>query len=740
MCYKIFGFVLWMVVFSGVSLAQNNNKDFRSLTGEARYFFDNELYIQALPYYLEAEKKNPGDKEINLNIGICYLNSNDKKKKALPFLQYASKQSDISPEAYYYLGRALHINYEFDLAITSFNTFIEKVPEKGNEEFVKDVRRQIRMCENAKEFIDKPVNVIIQNLGPEINSPFPDYVPVISADESVLIFTSRRPGSTGNKKDIFDKKYYEDIYMSTKVDTVWGAPVSIGSPINTEKHDATVGLSADGQQLYIYRLGDIYYCNLIGDQWSEPTLFASDVNTRMWEPSASVSADGNIFYFSSDRKGGFGKRDIWRVKKLPDGEWSFAQNLGPTINTDQDEDGPFIHPSGRTIYFSSNGHKSMGGFDIFSSDLTETGDWGEPINIGYPVNTPDDDIYFVLSAEGKHGYFSSVRDDSYGEKDIYMITFPEVSIPLTVMRGYIHGANKVPIGARIIVTDNETGELVGVFKSNKATGKYIIILPPGRDYNFTVEGKGADEYLFYSKNINIPDQSEFKVIEDSIVIKEIKVGAKTVLRNLFFDTDKSNLRPTSRVELDRIFRLLQDNQNIKIEISGHTDDVGSKKYNQRLSEKRANAVVEYIYERGISKNRLVAKGYGKMKPIEDNSTEEGRQQNRRTELKIIEINEDGDFKPDSSAHNVIYRIQIAIGKQLLPPDHKSFKGVQGVEADENNGDIIKYVAGKFGEYEAASNFRNQIKTKNGILDCFIVAYQGEKRISITEAKRLTTKY
>ncbi|MBL4655919.1 MAG: OmpA family protein [Bacteroidia bacterium] len=740
MSYRTFGLVIWMGTIAGVSLAQNSKKDVRSLTGEARYFFDNELYIQALPYYLEAEKKNPGDKEVNLNIGICYLNSNDLKKKALPFLDFAAKQGDISPDVYYYLGRAMHINYEFDQAITSFNTFIEKVPEKGNEEFVKDAKRQIEMCENAKEFIDKPVNAIIENLGPEINSPYADYVPVISADESVLIFTSRRPGSTGNKKFIFDKKYYEDIYMSTKIDTVWGPPVNIGSPINTDKHDATVGLSADGQQLYVYRLGDIYYCNLIGDQWSEPTKFASDVNTRMWEPSASISADGNVFYFSSDRKGGHGKRDIWRVKKLPDGEWSFAQNLGPEINTEYDEDGPFIHPSGKTIYFSSNGHKSMGGFDIFSSELTETGKWEEPVNIGYPVNTPDDDIYFVLSAEGKHGYFSSVREDSYGEKDIYMITFPEISIPLTVMRGFIYGADKIPVGAKIVVTDNETGELVGIFKSNSATGKYIIILPPGRDYNFTVEGEGENDYLFYSKNVNIPDQSEFKVIEDSILIKEIKVGAKTVLRNLFFDTDKSDLRPTSRVELDRIFRLLRDNQQIKVEISGHTDGVGSKKYNKRLSEKRANAVVEYLYERGVQKNRLTAKGYGKLQPIADNSTEDGRQQNRRTELKIIEINEEGDFKSDTSVSHVIYKIQIAYGKQLLPADHKSFKGVQGVVADQSDKTLIRYVTGNYSDYGAASDFRDEIKSKNGILDCFIVAYQGEKRITIREAKRLTTKY
>jgi outer membrane protein OmpA-like peptidoglycan-associated protein len=491
-----------------------------------------------------------------------------------------------------------------------------------------------------------PIAMEVKNIGKTINSEFPEYAPVISADESVLIFTSRRPNTTGGKI-AEDGSFFEDIYISYNQNGEWTEPKSIGENINTPGHEATIGLSVDGQQLLIYKDdngdGNIYYSKLDGDTWQAPIKLSDNINSKSWESHASISSDGNTLYFTSNRKGGYGGRDIYFSRKLPNGEWGLPINMGPKINTPYDEEGPFIHPDNRTLFFSSKGHNSMGGFDVFISLKDENGNWSQAMNLGYPLNSSDDDVFYVLSADGKRAYYSSIKEDSYGDKDIYVASFIEFKEkPLALIKGTVKDANgNVPKDVVITVSNNETGEIVGTYIPNSKTGNYLFILPPGANYNITYEAEG---YLFKSENIDIPEDANYFQVNKAIELEPIQIGSKIVLNNIFFDFDKATLRDISKIELEKLTKLMVNNPKIIVEISGHTDAKGNENYNLKLSQDRAQAVVNYLITRGIDKNRMIAKGYGKSRPIANNynpdGTEnpEGMQLNRRVELKVISIN------------------------------------------------------------------------------------------------------
>jgi outer membrane protein OmpA-like peptidoglycan-associated protein len=386
----------------------------------------------------------------------------------------------------------------------------------------------------------------------------------------------------------------------------------------------------------------------------------SPINSKYWEPSVCLSADERTLFFVSDRPGGLGGRDIYMCRRLPNGKWSAPINLGPPINTPYDEDGPFFHPDGKTLFYSSNGPNSMGGFDIFRTELRPDSTWAPPINLGYPINTPGDDIYFVLSASGLHGYYASERDDSYGEKDIYLIDFSTLQVAaqpteskeeelnvssepasapvfrpnLTLVTGIIYDSQtQAPLEATITIIDNVRAETLAVLTSNAATGKYLISLPAGKNYGIAVTAPG---YAFHSENFIVEESMGYREVRKDIGLNRYKAGTTIILRNIFFDFDKATLRPESKVELERVYTILTENPRMKVRIAGHTDNIGSDEYNQRLSEARAKAVYEYLISRGISADRLSYIGYGESRPIDTNETSEGRQNNRRVELEIIE--------------------------------------------------------------------------------------------------------
>lgn len=570
---------------------------------------------------------------------------------------YYKNIGDSAPaDAYLAYGRVLRIKHKIDTAIENFKLYEEFYGASNTsiaEEARNEVEREIQICNTAKLLIENPVNIIVKKIE-KVNTKYPEYAPVVSADEQTMIFTSRRKlkeeadDETGKQaKDPIDFKYFEDIYITKKdKEGNWQEPKLISNKINSSGHEATIGLSVDGQQLLIYSaqddpLGDIYYSKLNGSEWSTPIPFEA-LNSKASETHACFSANGKTIYFSSNRKGGYGGFDIYKVTMLPNGEWSNPLNLGSKINTEFDDRAPFIHPDGVSLFFSSDGHETMGGFDIFqATDLGEEG-WSTPENIGYPINTTEDDLFYTTSVDGKRSYYASEKEAGMGDKDLYLITIPKPPVQaMTVMSGFFTLGDQVgtiPEDAEIVVRDNETQEIVGIFKPNRKTGKYLFILPPGKNYNVTYNAEG---YLFKSENLIVPKNSAFQSIKKEIKLSPIKANEFIILNNVFFEFDSDVLTSDSKAELNKLFTLLSNNPNIKVEIQGHTDSKGNKSYNKKLSQKRSEAVMKFLTKKGIKANRVTAVGYGETNPIAKNTNpdgsdnEEGRALNRRIELKIL---------------------------------------------------------------------------------------------------------
>ena len=535
---------------------------------EGSFLLGEENYDVALKNFLEAYKLDSSSANINFNIGFCYLNSSSNKGLAERYLAKAvtkitknyanddASEKAAPPLAIFYYGKSLHLNYKFDEALVQYDLFEkEYAKDKKTKDDVAYFKEQTVY---AKELIAVPLNVKIENLGDSINSIYPDYSPVLSADEGTLIYTTRRNTSTGGDRTP-DGQYYEDIVISYKDQSgIWSSPKSIGQFINTSGHEGSINLTADGQTLIVFRddagNGNIYFSNWDGKEWSSLQNFGSDINTKYWESHACLSADNNTLYFVSDRPGGFGGRDIYRCVKLPNGAWSKATNVGPIINTKYDEDGPFIHPDGVTLVFSSNGHKSMGGFDIFFSSIEEDKKFSEPTNMGYPINTPDDDVFFVTSPDGKRGYFSSAAAGGLGEKDIYTMFIPGVKEkPLALFKGAIVPADgsKLPDDLEIVVTNKETGELVGRYRP-KENGTFATILAPNKNYSFSYQAKGQE---FYNEDIFVSNDIAYQEIKKEInldpvnLIGSIKPKDKAIVLNTIVLNNSKDKQPVSNAKI-----------------------------------------------------------------------------------------------------------------------------------------------------------------------------------------------
>lgn len=532
--------LFFLFILLQLSVNGQDKAGYREKFTEGNYLVLEGNYARALKAFLEAYKMDSSSANINFKIGFCYLKTVSQKNKALPYLERAvtnTKKSyvDMEPRekaapvnAYYYYGEALHLNYKFDEAIANYEKF-KSYLKPAQVGFIKDVDRHIEISNNAKILVPAPIPVNITNLGDSINTTYADHSPVISADENTLIFTSRRPGSTGGDKTD-DDEFFEDIYVSyRKADNSWSTPVSVSPNINTRTHEASVGLTADAQTLLIYKDmngGDIYFSTLDGNNWTFPQQMGSDINTPSFETSACLSPDGNTLYFVSDRKeGSMGGRDIWKCVKLPNGKWSKAVNVGAPINTPYDEESPFIHPSGNVLFFSSKGHQSIGGFDIFFSSRNDENGWDEPLNIGYPINTTDDDICYVTSPDGKRGYYSSAyRAEGYGDKDIYMISIPErKEQPLVLIKGVITPAEgtALPNTLEIVATNNETGIVTGVYKPLMRDGSFTIIIPPGSNYTLSYQQDGQE---FYSEQMEVPMDAAYQEINKEVTLKSVSLG------------------------------------------------------------------------------------------------------------------------------------------------------------------------------------------------------------------------
>lgn len=483
-------------------------------------------YDEALTEYLDLLDEDPKNMEYNYRIGVCYLNTYVNKAKAIPYLELVTRQPKYEPDAMYLLGRAYHFAYRFDDAQRCYNQF--KKDGKGSPDNLADVDREIQNCYNAKELMKYPLNVTFENLGSSANSPYPDYYPFIPSDESFIVYNTKRPDG-GNLRQP-DGSYYSSVYISRESEGGFLKSKNIGAPIATDDGNVEViGLSANGNYLLLYYdnvqgTGDIFLSEYDKSKsmYKKPVRLDENINSsKGYEIAATISNDGNTIYFASDRSGGFGGIDLYVSKRLPNGKWGPAQNLGAEVNTPADEDFPSLSPDGKTLFFSSKGHTSMGGYDIFKADMDEASQQFKGVkNLGYPINTPEDNSNFRISDNGRYGYLAMRREDGLGDLDIYRVTFNDVEPNYSVVRGQMLFANAAAKPGYnevfITVTDKKTNELVGNYVPNGNTGRYVIILAPG-NYELTIEAPGCAPY---SETINIADKSSFRPeIDKDITLK-----------------------------------------------------------------------------------------------------------------------------------------------------------------------------------------------------------------------------
>ncbi len=473
-------------------------------------------YESALDDYLALLDKDPKNDKYNYDIAICYLNTNINKTKAIPYLEILTHKAKYDPNAMYLLGRAYHYAYRFDDAIKAYNTF--KQTGRGNADNLADVDRQIQFCINAKELMKFPLNVTFENLGPNVNSPYADYYPFVPNDESFIILNTRRPDE-GAEVAKEDGSYPAAIYVSKVTDGVFSKGKNIGPPISkNDGEQEIIGLSANGEIMLLYYtnlkgVGDIYSTTTDKNKSFKPAeKLSENINSpKAEEIAACISSDGSLLYFASNRAGGLGGTDLYVSRKLPNGTWGPAQNLGPEINTPFDEDFPNVTNDGKMLYFSSNGHTSMGGYDIFKAEWSEeTHQFSNPKNVGYPINTPEDNFNFRMADNGRFGYMAALREGGLGDLDVYRVTFNEVDPQYSVVKGNISSADSTQklnyTDVFISVTNTKTQEVVGNYLPNPNTGRYVMVLAPG-NYQVNIEANGFQPV---TNTINILDKSSYK--------------------------------------------------------------------------------------------------------------------------------------------------------------------------------------------------------------------------------------
>ena len=583
----------------------------------AEMLWDSELYPAALDYYVKIAKHRPDDAVVNYRTAYCY-NYVSEGHKALPYIKKSLRQvREPDPKQLNVMARAYQLTHQFDEAIKYYNLSDKK---KKNS-----LGQQARLveCSLGKKLFENAVDVEVKNMGSNINGKAHDILPRITADYRILYFTSHRYNPLNKSQSP------EDVYRSDYIDSSWTKAEWVKAPISTKINDACIGISADGQTMFLFKSsnnGDIFISHLDGLKWTKPE--ALPTNSPQRETSACISPDGNTIYFI--RKN-LVNSDIYFVQKMPSGNWTTAKRLPATVNSTLDEESPYMHPDGKTLYFSSKGHGTMGGYDVFKTIKTDTG-WTKPVNLGYPINTAGDDWSFVLSADGYKGFYASVKKDGYGKQDLYSLDFkkPEAT-NLTLVKGTIRNEKGKLLKAEITITSLSDNKVINKTYSNKVTGQYLVSLPKGQDYGIQVI---EDSSLIFSKNFSLENVEGYNEEIIDVELKSLKKGATFILENILFETAKSELKSESSLELDQLVLVLEKNKGLKIEIAGHTDNVGSVDSNQKLSEDRAKAVLDYLVSNGILISRLTSKGYGSSVAIADNTTEEGRRVNRRVEVVV----------------------------------------------------------------------------------------------------------
>lgn len=490
------------------------------------------------------------------------------------------------------------------------------------------------------------VTVELEPLGMSINSNFDDYAPVITANGRQLFFTSRKPFTEKDK--LKNAASTENIYKTTydpNTDS-WSVAEALPPVINLPgKNNSIAAISKDGMWMMVYQdnkgNGDLYESTWQGSSWSELKPISPTINSPSHETSATISPDGKTVYFISERAGGSGKKDIWQTTRYANGTWSTPKNLGKLVNSAEDEEAVYIHPDGKTLFFSSKGHGSTGGFDVYKT-VYEHDEWSKPVSLGEPINTPGDDLFFVLAADRKKGFYSTNRGS--GDKNIYEINFitkADKQNKMNTVKGTIRSKKtQDPMEARIEIIDNEQNKVIATYDSDDETGKYTFNVPAGKNYGISIT---APYYMFYSDNLNASEASKAGQIMRDIELQKLEKGTKVALKNIFFD-EQSALKPESGSELNRIFQLMANNPRLVIELGAHTDVQGDAAQNLKLSESRVKSIADYLTMEGIPRDRIKYKGYGETLPLFPEAEiakmvtqkqNEARVQNQRLEMTVV---------------------------------------------------------------------------------------------------------
>ncbi len=530
---------------------------------------------------------------------------------------------------------------KYEDAQADFEQFLKKA--HMNPDAKDNAERQLEICKFAINAMKNPVPFEPKNMGPAINSKYYEYFPAITADDQTFLFTRNFRDMEGSAQ--------EDFLYSKKVNGEWQPAKMMGSGINSDENEGAPSLSADGQLLFFTvcpmvkgygndRTGfgacDLFYSEKVGENWSKARNLGPNINSKFRETQPSFSSDGKSLYFVSNRPGGLGMHDIYVSVLKDDGSWGVPKNLGPTVNTVGDEQSVFIHPDGKTLYFGSDGRIGMGGFDIYVTRKGADGEWQTPVNLGYPINTYSDEHSLLVNGAGDLAYFASERPGGYGGLDMYEFPLYEAARPekITYMKGKVYDANtKAPLAAHFELIDLETATQVMSADANSGNGEFLVVLPIDKNYALNVSQPG---YLFYSENFSLKNLKDIsKPFMMDVPLQPIDTGSVVELKNVFFETSKFDLKPESKIELDKLVHFLLLNKTMHIELNGHTDNVGDKKSNQLLSQNRAKAVYDYLVTNGIDAKRLSYKGLGDTRPKVKNDTEENRAMNRRTEFKVV---------------------------------------------------------------------------------------------------------
>ncbi|MDX2445515.1 MAG: OmpA family protein [Bacteroidales bacterium] len=633
-----------VLTFSAFIVSAQDSKEIKDAFLDGEYFLAYEEYIDALPYYLEVYRQNPDNANVNYKIGLCYLNIIGQKQESIPYFHKAIlntasdykegnfKEERAPNDAFFFLGNAYQLQYKLDEAEEYYNEYL-KLLDPVDTVNINFVNQGISSCKNARKLMNDPVYFDAQNLGNNINSDSNEYAAVVSGDGTTIVYVS-------------SLKFYNAIFYAKKVGGEWGLPVNITPDLESDGDYSPTGLSYNGETMLLARNdnfnSDIYISKIVDGSWSPARKLGKNINTKFWESHAALSKDENTLYFTSNKTDGYGGLDIYKSEKDGNGEWGPAVNMGTVVNSQFNEETPFVCSDNDIMYFSSQGHKTMGGFDIFKTNLSDEGNWSEPENIGYPLNTADDDLFFLPRNEGINGYLSSIGfDPNRGSKDIYYLNIFSDKNPRPVeIKGSAHLAGQVPGDndqVQVSITGGNSNSPVTMSTSTTDGNYSFTTIVPG-SYKMSIQKEG---YITQTKNFTVPDDySMGEVLLDANLAK-IPEPEKIILNNIYFEFASAKLTNEQLTKIDAVISVLKSMPDLKIEVAGFADSKGSDSYNKTLSLKRAKSVVKYMVKQGIDKDRVTAKEYGETNfiAINENSdgsdSPEGREFNRRVEFQGI---------------------------------------------------------------------------------------------------------